>query len=336
MSLVNAERRRLFRRRFTRYMLLIAVLVLGMVVAGTWLGNQKVGPAQIAAAERQAEQEYQRAADSFRERCIRIADDASTEARDKEACESGESGLRPEHFRAERYLPSTFEFKKEFGNTLLVLFSILALVAFMIGASFVGAEWSTGGMVNLLIWRPRRLQVLLTKLGTLLGGLLAIGGAASAVWLAAFWAIGTYRGTTTGMTQGAWESIALSGARGMGLALAAAVIGFGLASFGRHTAMALGLAIGFAVVGYVGVGIALALVQVRFAERYLWPTYLEAWMAKKKVLLDFESCDFEVTAGDCQPRTLEITWQDSGLIFAGVTAAVLLLALWSMHRRDVT
>ena len=37
--------------------------------------------------------------------------------------------------------------------------AILALVGFVIGASFVGAEWSTGGMMNLLLWRPKRLTV---------------------------------------------------------------------------------------------------------------------------------------------------------------------------------
>ena len=29
--------------------------------------------------------------------------------------------------------------------------------AFVIGASFVGAEWNSGGMMNLLLWRPQRL-----------------------------------------------------------------------------------------------------------------------------------------------------------------------------------
>ena len=40
----------------------------------------------------------------------------------------------------------------------------------MIGASFVGAEWNSGGMMNLLLWRPQRLKVLSTKLAALLAG----------------------------------------------------------------------------------------------------------------------------------------------------------------------
>jgi len=48
--------------------------------------------------------------------------------------------------------------------------AVLALVAYIVGASFVGAEWSSGGMMNLLLWRPRRLQVLGTKLAVLRRG----------------------------------------------------------------------------------------------------------------------------------------------------------------------
>ena len=54
-----------------------------------------------------------------------------------------------------------------------------------------------------------------------------------------------------------WQSFALDGARGIGLILAVAAIGFGLASLGRHTAMALGAAIGVFVISEIGLRIAL-------------------------------------------------------------------------------
>ena len=57
---------------------------------------------------------------------------------------------------------------------ITTLAALLALVAFVIGASFVGAEWNSGGMMNLLLWRPQRLQVLGTKLAALLVGLTAL------------------------------------------------------------------------------------------------------------------------------------------------------------------
>ncbi|MFS8478110.1 MAG: ABC transporter permease subunit [Micromonosporaceae bacterium] len=333
MRLVKAEWRRLFKRRITRVMLAIAVLVLGAVATGMWFSNQKVGPAELAAAEQRAQQEYQQSLESFRQHCAELQQRSDVDPRETQFCEDPLGGPQPEHFEAEWYLPPTFDFKREFPAMITLFAGVLALVGFVVGASFVGAEWHSGAMMNLLLWRPRRLQVLLTKLGTLLVGLLAVGLVLGAAWTAAFWAIGTYRGIVEGMTPGTWQSLALTGARGLGLMLIAAAVGFGIASLGRHTAMALGAVIGLVVVGFVGVGIVVQVLQVRFGEAYLWPTYLMAWMDKRYVIEDWRSCDFSL--GVCQPQTLELTWQHSGLIFVAVTVLALGAAMWSMRRRDV-
>lgn len=335
MRLIKAEWRRLFKRRFTRYMLLIAVLVLGAIGTAMWLTNQKTGPAQLAAAEQRAQQEYQQALAAYRQHCAELQQRSDVDPREKQFCEDPQVGPQPEHFRAEWYLPPTFEFKREFPAMITVFAGILALVGFVVGASFVGAEWHSGGMMNLLLWRPQRLRVLLAKLGTLLVGLLTVGLVLGAAWTAAFWAIGTYRGTTEGMTPGTWESFALTGARGLGLVLIAAAVGFGIASLGRHTAMALGTAVGVGVVGIVGVAIVLGeMLRLPFWERYLWPTYLIAWMNKSYVIEEWRACEFVM--GECRPATLEITWQHSGLLFAAVVVLALGGAMWSMRSRDIT
>ena len=331
MSLVNAERRRLFKRRFTRYMLAFGILVLAAVVLGTWFSNQKVGPAQRAAAQQAADANYAEITEQIRRDCEsnRINDEQF-----KRMCESGEVGPDKEYFTAENYLPPTFNFKTEFEQTIIVFAGVLALVGFVIGASYVGAEWNSGGMMNLLLWRPRRLQVLLTKLGTLLAGMIGIALLLGALWTAAFWLTGKFRGTTAGMTPGTWRSLELIGVRALALVLAAATVGFAIASLGRHTAMALGVAVGFGVVGQIAVGIVVGLAQIQFFERFLWPTYLAAWMDKSVKLEDFRSC--ELVQGNCVPKTMVITWHHSGYIFAVITAAVLVAAFWSMRRRDVT
>ena len=324
MSLARAERRRLFKRRFTRYMLLIVLLVLGTVAIATFFTNEKVGPSQVAAAQQEADRQYQenlRAYQDFVRSCQPNCGEAPAPRR--------------EDYQAQWYMPATFEFRTDFEETVSVLAGVLALFAFVVGASYVGAEWHSGGMMNLLLWRPRRLGVLLAKFGTLLGALLGITVGLAAAWTAAFWGIASLRGSTAGMTSGAWQSLGLTGLRGLGLVLVAGAIGFGLASVGRHTALALGAAVGVGVVGFVGVAIALSLIEVKFIERWLWPRYLQAWMEKKVTLQDFDACDFSARGG-CQPATLDITWQQSGVLFAVVTAAILLAALWTMRRRDIT
>ncbi|MFV2099592.1 ABC transporter permease subunit [Micromonospora sp. LOL_024] len=335
MSLFRTELRRLAKRRLARWMTAGGLLVLVLVALGMFVSNQKIGPEQWAAAERSAEQDYRsqaRWSEEERANCER-AKTSGTEFHTTD-CASINSPPR-EAFQARWYLPSTFEFRETFGKLLVPLAAILGLIGFVVGASFIGAEWSTGGMMNLLLWRPRRMTVLLTKLGALLTGLLAVALPATAAWFGGMWLIANWRGTTERMTAGVWQSFLLTGLRGIVLALVAATVGFALASLGRHTAMALGGAIAVMVVGQIGLGILLELAGVRFAEAWLLPTYALAWMAKTITLQDWQSCNATFT-GECQPATLDITWQHSSALFTVGVVLFLGAALWTMRRRDIT
>lgn len=338
MSLYTTELRRLRKRRFVRYLVLAGLLVLAAVAIGTFFTNQKIGPAQVAAAERAADRDYQQNVEmnkQFQRECeqAKVAGTAQ-EGQFPPDCASIQAPPR-EVFESSWHLPATFDFREEFGRIITPFAAVLALVAFVGGASFVGAEWSTGGMMNLLLWRPQRLRVLLTKLGALLSGMLGVTVVAAAAWTAAFWAIGSYRGSTEKMTSGVWQSFALTGLRGVTLVLVAGVLGFGLASLGRHTALALGGVLGVMVVGQFGLGIVLAMAKVKFIEAWLLPTYLLAWMEKKITLNNYDACQASFT-GECQPQTMDITWQNSSVLLAVGMVLVLGAAMWAMRRRDIT
>ncbi|MEH0841280.1 ABC transporter permease subunit [Micromonospora sp. CPCC 205711] len=337
MSLYRTELRRLIKRRFTRWMSLAGLLVLIAVLAGVFLTNDKVGPAEQARAERQAEQQYRetvRAVEREKVACQEAKASGKANDRFPPDCEMITPPPR-EAFDAQWFLPSTFDFRRGFEETITAFTAILALVGFVVGASFVGAEWSTGGMMNLLLWRPRRLTVLLTKLAALLTGLVTLTLATAALWTLGFWLIGTFRGTTAKMTAGVWRSFALTGLRGLVLVLAVAAIGFALASLGRHTAMALGGAIGVAVVGQFGLGILLSMAGVRFMEAWLLPTYGLAWMQKKVTLEDWNTCN-NTSFGECKPDTLDITWQQSSVLLTVGLVVVVGAALVTMRRRDIS
>ncbi|OZV79776.1 ABC transporter permease [Micromonospora echinospora] len=337
MSLYVTELRRLGKRRFTRYMTLIGLLVLLAVAVGTFLTNQKIGPEQRAAAERAAQAQYERQVrfmEQDRAECERLqAAGEPTGDRYPDDCSAITPPAR-EDFEARWFLPSTFDFRESFGATLIPYAAILALVAFVVGASFVGAEWSTGGMMNLLLWRPKRLNVLLTKLAALLTGVVAVTVLGLLAWTAAFWAVGSFRGSTARMTSGVWQSFALTGLRGFALVVVAAVVGFALASLGRHTAFALGGVLAVAVVGQFGLGVVLALADVKFPEAWLIPTYGLAWMGKEIKLQNYDACNFSVSGG-CEPDVLTITWQHSSVLLLTGLVLALGAALWSMRRRDI-
>ncbi|SCE85894.1 ABC transporter permease subunit [Micromonospora chokoriensis] len=338
MSLYRTELRRLTKRRFTRYMTLLGLVVLAAVVVGVFFTNQKIDATQLARAERQADQQYQeqvRWSEQERAECEK-AKTAGTpsDRRFPDDCSVITAPPR-EQIEAEWFLPSTFNFRETFDETLIPFAAILALVGFVIGASFVGAEWSTGGMMNLLLWRPKRLTVLLTKLAALLTGILAVTLPAAVLWFAGFWAVATFRGSTDKVTSGVIQSAILTGVRGVALVLVLTTIGFALASLGRHTAMALGGVVAVMVVGQFGLGILLSMASVKFAEAWLLPTYALAWMTKTVTLQNWNSCN-ATYFGECKPETMDITWQQSSVLFSVGLVVILGAALWAMRRRDIS
>lgn len=339
-GLIKAEVRRLAKRRITRLMVILLVLGLGTIAVAFSLASHKIGPAQVAAAEADAQRDYEQALQYHQQM---VADCEAAKARGEDITQrfppdcGNEPGFAPqrEQFDSSWHLPYEFHFRDQFGVFISVFAGIVALFGFIVGASYVGAEWHSGGMMNLLLWRPRRLSVLFTKLGVLLGGVLAVTVVLGAVWTVAFWFMGKFDGQTGKMTQGAWESFALSGARGAGLVLAVTAIAFGLASVGRHTAMALGVAIGLGVISEIGIRIALGIAQVRFADRWVLSTYALAWFEKRWELTDWNSCNFSFS-GECEPDKFIVTWQQSALVFGVGTAAVIAAAVWLMRSRDIT
>ncbi|MET8039706.1 ABC transporter permease subunit [Micromonospora sp. NPDC005215] len=338
MSLFRTELRRLTKRRFTRYMTLLGLLVLAAVLIGVFFSNQKIGADQYAKAERQADQEYQQQVRWTEQERVACEQAKKANTSDDRRYPDDCSQIQPpprEQIQADWFLPSTFDFRETFDETLVPFAAILGLVGFVVGASFIGAEWSTGGMMNLLLWRPKRLTVLLTKLAALLTGMLAVALPAAVLWFAGFWAVASFRGSTEKMTSGAWQSFMLTGVRGVVLVLVLTTIGFALASLGRHTAMALGGVVAVMVVGQFGLGILLQMANVRWAEAYLLPTYMLAWITKTITLQDWNSCNATYD-GSCEPKTLDITWQQSSVLLSVAVVVILGASLWVMRRRDIT
>jgi hypothetical protein len=336
MNLFRAEWSRLFARRFTWIMVIVGILMLAGVGVGVALSSHRVTPEVRAEAEAQAQRQREGIA-ADRATCERAK--ANPEPIPTPA-DSNPKALPPDMpcsvitddwVRAEVFLPNVFDFRREVPGLWQILAGVLVLVGFAVGASVVGAEWHSGGMTNLLLWRPRRLQVLLTKLSATLAGGAAIGLALTAVFAAALVGATLWRGQFGAVTTGSVLSLLIDTARYLGLGLAATAVGFALASLGRHTAMALGAVAGFALLDELITRIVLDVANIARPERWVLSSYVRAWMVKGIRLQDDSSC---YSGGPCNPVMWKITMSDAALVGTGILLVLIVAAMVSMRRRD--
>jgi hypothetical protein len=123
----------------------------------------------------------------------------------------------------------------------------LVVIGWLLGASFIGAEWHAGTVTTLLTWEPRRVRVVLAKA---IVGIVAVFALTLALQLVltAFLALAaSLNGSTTGAEGWLTETGAVA-VRVSLLAALAGAIGFAFAAVGRNTAAALGVGFAYVVV----------------------------------------------------------------------------------------
>ena len=125
---------------------------------------------------------------------------------------------------------------------------VLVSVGWILGASAIGADWHAGHVTTILSWEPRRGRVLFAKIAAALTGVFVLSLVIQALLGIALAVAAAGAGSTTG-TDSAW----LAESAGVALRVAAlssifAGFGFGLASAGRNTAVALGAGFGYLVI----------------------------------------------------------------------------------------
>ncbi len=125
---------------------------------------------------------------------------------------------------------------------------LAAALAFVIGTTWIGAEWSSRSIVALLFWAPRRLRVIGTKLVVLVLGATLLGVLAQVGWLTMAGILDAAVGLDEPLPDGFWSTLLQTQARGVLLVVLAAVLGFGLTSIVRNTGAALGIAFAYVVV----------------------------------------------------------------------------------------
>ena len=236
LRLVVAELRRLQSRRIT---LVAALVLLAAIGAYQLLVHAEAGPpgaseqAQGQAQYQEAQQSYQSGHDEYVAQCT--AGGETTEQ-----CESEYTAPQlSDYVRT----PTAFD---ELGLTGASAY-LAMLASFLVGASFIGAEYTSGSLANWLTFVPERWKVYASKAAAVVLGS-ALAGAVVAFSIAGLAAL-----QVAGFGQPLTHAghVAAGSGRVVVLAAVAGLVGFALALLTRHTVAALGFPLAYAILAAV-------------------------------------------------------------------------------------
>ncbi|MEV0566886.1 ABC transporter permease subunit [Dactylosporangium sp. NPDC050588] len=329
-QLLRAEWTRLFSRRVTLVTLVLIAGLLAFLTFGFSLTRSNPSSEEYRTATERAA-----SAAAIYDENVALCEDVQSGVRSGPAGmkfpRNCDYGPRP---TADSMLDYGFSFARQWPELFTTAAIVLTVAGFVLGASFVGVEWSSGGMLNLLLWAPRRGAVLGSKLIAACAGMALVAVVYLAVWTGAFVAVAATNDTVSTMGLADWSSLLITALRVILLTMAGTALGFAIASIGRHTSAALGVGIAYLLIYELGAIIIFGLIGgTDYSEKYRLSSYVSAWLNK--------SYTFQGTSGYCTESGCVVpqdtfwgSWQQGGLVIGAVVAVVLAGAFASMRRRD--
>ena len=224
-----AELYRMWSRRLLK--VLVALVMVAMVVSAaiTFVQSNR----DYGALRRQAEVERRQSIAS----CVRGEFDPGGRNRN-----SANKQERCERFIGEYEVPDPRWQYVDLQPVLLGSSPLLAILCLLLGATFVGAEWQKGTITTALTWEPRRVRLLVTKFAAI-----AIVGLAFVVVMHLFLAavmgvVAVLAGSTEGVNAAWARETAGFTVRVAAVGSLTTVVGCAIATVGRNTTAALGVA----------------------------------------------------------------------------------------------
>ena len=244
MRLTKVELRRLFCRRLTVVAILGALVIVGLMLFATFQEAKPLSAPELT----QQRVQFDQARKEFEANGQQQVQDCLTQqAEAKKSDPKADFGCSQMEPKLENYLKPPAKFALVMPGTLLAGSYLLTFLGFVIGVSFVAAEFSSGSMANWLTFEPRRMRVYTSKLAAAGLGLIPATVALLGLLTAGVWLIVHHFNPSGGTTSKVWADVGLMGARSLALALAATVAGAALGVLLRRTVAVLGIAVGYFV-----------------------------------------------------------------------------------------
>lgn len=301
ITLTTAEAQRAASRRLVRVLLLLgaAVAAVAGIIAFLRTGSLDQGVYERRVADAEARRDQ--VAQGF-DRCL-----AERGGRSEAAVKACIPKEPPPRARDPRF------HRDRLKGILQGTTGVVVLVSWLVGASLVGAEYTSRGLVTTLGFEPGRIRVFAAKalaaVATAAGLALVLLVAMLVAMLPSAWLHGA-------PAVGEAGNATLAGVvlRGVAMAAVAAAMGFALATVGRNTATALG----------VGFGYILVVENILGSSIQGW----RRWLLLGNTIVFVSG---QNAGGEVPGRSVTA----AGLFLAGVGGALLVGALSVFARRDV-
>src|SRR4051812_47714420 len=208
MRLWSVELSRFRTRRAVVVILVVAAALAGLLVASATYDSRPISGDERSAAAREAAQQRTNAEPEY-QTCL--AD--PTAYFDEDATQADCTQILPQ---ADWFLNrSALDLGNELDGRGITLLVLLAGTAILVGATFAGADWSSGSMSNQLLFVPRRVRVWVAKSVAVVVGATLLAAAVVAAFWAVLYAVSASRGLHT--SAASWRDIAETSGRGIAL-----------------------------------------------------------------------------------------------------------------------
>lgn len=322
VRLVGAELSRLRSRRVT---LAAALVVLVAVALFQVLIHSEVAPS--AAAQASAQQAYVEAQQSWQaEHAQAVAGCVQSGGGTAQECEDYDPAPSAADFQV---TPPTFD---QVGQAGVTTSSYLAMFAsFLMGASFIGAEYATGSLANWLTFVPQRYKVFASKAIAVVLGSALLGAVAVFATLGVTAAQVAHHGDPL---VGAGHVAASSG-RAVVLVAVAGLVGYVLALLARHTVAAIAVPLAYGLVRTVLYGFTQeADAALAWLPPYLPELNLQAFLEHGTTYTQYRSV--RADGSDYTEIEKHISFGHSGLYWLVLAVVSVAVGALVFRRRDVT
>ncbi|MDQ3484100.1 MAG: ABC transporter permease subunit [Actinomycetota bacterium] len=323
MRLYLVELTRLRSRRAVAVLLAAAFVAGALLLGGTLWSHRPINAADLAQAQQQVDQ---------------LTDSPRTQ-RQLERCQANPQryGASDDPSECEQMvLPQVDWFLSrpqldpvELSNNLpLGLALVAGVIAVLIGATFIGAEWSAGSVGTQLLYETRRSRVWLAKAAAVatVSAVLAFIFF-TVVWTGVLVAHRSWIGEP--LPPGFTGDLTWTGLRVTAFAAFAGLMAYAVTAALRHTVVIVGLMLAYSVIGE-----GLLREFVPSIERYLVSVNSFAWIDKAYAITVYPEASC-FSRASCQPTQTRIELLDAAVYFGVIGAVVLLASLLVFHRRDV-